>query len=183
MNNFERVPLRFDFSDVTTDEMQLELKSFEDKHQKYSLALKKIRDYEHAGALLYVLDDASTKIVHAQLPPELVAVEAPEIILLTVTPEKNAKDIIFPPHIDKIRVCCVNVYLEPHGERTVYYEYDGGKMREVESFVAEDGECWVLDTTVPHAVELVYPHPRRVMSASFVRTPFKTVRQIMLDYA
>ncbi len=183
MRHCQRVPIAFDLSGVIFDERSLRFKSRADRHQKYGAALKRRRDYDHAPAVLHCLDEVGSNKFRAHLPPELLAIETPEIILLTVTPEKASLDTLFPPHIDKIRVCCVNVYLEPHDERTVFYDYAIGEMRETESFVAKDGECWVMDTTVPHAVELKYPHQRRMISASFVQTPFDTVFSIMSRYS
>lgn len=183
MIHCERIPLHFTLTGIDTEKERLQFKSYINEHQKYSVALKRRRDYDHASPVLHVIDEVGTRLFREQLPRELLELEVPEVILLTVTPERPSGDLIFPPHVDKIRLCCVNVYLTPHEERTVYYRYDGGTMCEVESFVAKDGECWVLDTTAPHAVELSYPYCRRMVSASFVHTPFETVRRMMLNYA
>lgn len=183
MNFCERIPLHIDLTRLITQKELLKFKSYINGHQKYSVALKRRRNYDHASPVLHVMDETSTRLIREQLPLDLLALEVPEVVLLSVTPDMPSDDLMFPPHVDKIRVCCINVYLEPHEERTIYYKYNSGEMREVESFVAQDNECWVLDTTVPHAVQLSYPHSRRMVSASFVHTPFETVRKLMLNYA
>ena len=83
---------------------------------------------------------------------------------------------MIPPHIDSFRVCTINYYLKANGETTKYYKYKpNGSINEVDSFCARTGDCWILDTTIPHSVELIPGKTRSVLGVSFLNTSFEAV--------
>ena len=79
------------------------------------------------------------------------------------------------PHRDRIRQCAINFYLNPIGEETKYYSYAGGKVTQVDSFIAKENECWLLNGDIPHSVDLKPNHIRKILSFSFINTPFEKV--------
>ena len=145
------------------------------KWQKYGLALKKTTSYEAAVASTYeVSSDIKDKIL-STIPDKLFELETPKVWFLEVEGLNNDVSMI-PPHIDSFRVCTINYYLKANGETTKYYNYKpNGSMDEVSSFCAKTGDCWILDTTIPHSVELIPGKTRSVLGVSFLNTPFETV--------
>ena len=84
------------------------------------------------------------------------------------------------PHVDGVRVTAINIYSNTNGERTCFYTYAaGGDIQEVGSFVAKDGDIWLMDVSKPHAVELKVGKNRRVLTLSFITTPFDVVRKVL----
>ena len=75
------------------------------------------------------------------------------------------------PHVHTQDKCVINFYISVSGEKTVFYKEDIKKLKRetnsvnngyffvdtetlipAQSFIAESGDVWVLDTTIPHAV-------------------------------
>lgn len=112
-----------------------------------------IRKYfpkKHVEAIRSALPEA--------IRPYLISVNAAEIRLLA-------------PHVHTKEQCVINYYAATNGEITKFYEgeivpddsyvLDNGnefynidieKVVEVESFVAKDGDVWILSTRQPHSV-------------------------------
>lgn len=149
--------------------------------QKYGLALKKKQDFISVPNILYRVEDHIKDVVYEQLPSSLLAIENPTVKLLTVTPTSSNKSTMLAPHVDIGRKCCLNIYINTHAERTIYYEYKAGKVEEVSSFIASDGECWLIDVSKPHAVMLSPPHVRKAVTVSFVSTPYEEVVKHFCD--
>lgn len=143
--------------------------------QKYGLALQKIMPFISVPNSTYQMNDEDKARVLECLPESLLAVEVPEVWVLNIKPTESKDLTMLAPHVDKVRKCCLNIYIEPHGEKTSYYEYHAGKLEETYSFVAQHGECWILDSDQPHAVTLAPPYIRRAISVSFIHTPYSEV--------
>jgi hypothetical protein len=150
--------------------------------QKYNLVLSRMQDYAAAPTKLNKASSSAASRILEQLPTPLLELEMPEVIVLTVYPEVEARSNLLAPHVDKIRRCCLNIYPEANKERTIFYRYNKGTMQEDSSFIAEAGQCWLLDAETPHAVELVFPHPRTVINVSFARTAYKDVYATLQEY-
>jgi hypothetical protein len=65
----------------------------------------------------------------------------------------------FPPHIDALDLkCAINFYVQPSECITTFYKTKTGSqlttdnLIELDHFVAEPGEAYVLDVTKPHGV-------------------------------
>lgn len=75
------------------------------------------------------------------------------------------------PHRHKIEKCVINFYIEVNGEETEVFEGENvldnrwlntdnlnyemlniDKLTKIESYVAKEGEAWLLDTIQPHSV-------------------------------
>jgi hypothetical protein len=176
MRSYQKLKLRLPASDIVVDAGELTLIKEHNEPQKYGVRLSKLREFKSVPSKTYMAKPEDAAKVVALLPKELLDVEVPEVWLLYIKPDENSLTSMLAPHKDIVRLCGINFYLETHGERTVYYSYaSGGKLTEVGSFVAQDGECYVMDVDEPHAVELTPNYVRRMVSVSFVRTPYKEV--------
>ena len=77
-----------------------------------------------------------------------------------------------PPHIDSDIICTINFYIQTDNCKTVFYKsktdnpktfkienqtngciYDENDLEEVDSFIAQPGEVWLLDASQIHSVE------------------------------
>ena len=84
---------------------------------------------------------------------------------------------ILPAHVDLNRTCAINIYIESNGEVTKFYNWDRSKKISVlkESIRTQEKEAWVMDTTVPHSVDLVPNKRRRILTFSFTRMKYMEV--------
>lgn len=145
------------------------------KWQKYGLALKKKTDYQAAVASTYEVSPEIQNTILSTIHDDLLRIEVPKVWFLEVEGSTDNVSMI-PPHIDSFRVCTINYYLKANGETTKYYNYKpNGSIEEVDSFCAKTGDCWILDTTIPHSVELIPGKTRSVLGVSFLNTPFNKV--------
>ena len=174
MNNyFKQIDVKIKFNDSLED-LKSDLHMSHSKWQKYGLSLKKDVDYDAAIATTFEVSDEIKSNILSTIPTELLNIEIPHVWYLEVT---GSDDVIsmLPPHIDSFRICTINYYINTNGETTHYYKYESGVMEEIESFCSEKNECWVLNTTIPHSVNLVPNKTRSILGASFLNTPFEKV--------
>lgn len=172
---YRKVNLFFSGEEVDTDATNLFMHAEYSTPQKYGIALAKTLDFVSVPNSTYEMKDGDKKKVLKFLPKKLLEVEVPEVWVLNIKPADTNNLTMLAPHVDKVRKCCINFYIDPHGETTTYYEYFAGKIKEIGSFVAKNGECWVLDSDQPHSVTLSPPHIRKAISISFIHTPYKEV--------
>jgi len=126
--------------------------------------------------------DARQYLQH--LPPCLLEQEVPDVFILEA-PAVEGDAPVIPPHVDYRRLCGLNVYLEASGEITQFYSWDAKtKMSTVvEQFVAQPGDCWLLDTSVPHGVLLIKNKTRRMLTFSFSQLTFGEVLAYVEQHA
>lgn len=153
-----------------------------------------VRGFDKPRAVRRYLPRKQTELVRAQLPDaiknDLIAVNLTEIRLLA-------------PHIHLDECSVINFYLETNGEKTSFYEgevipedgdvSDNGNgyynlrrdvLDEVEHFVAEPFDVWLLDTRQPHSVsyvtdtrnkDLIFEpvnEEKRLLMQAFMRVPY-----------
>lgn len=113
----------------------------------------------------------------SQLPQELLELEYPYMFLLEL-PALDAEDPVLPAHIDVNKTCGINIYLDADGEVTKFYRWDSAnrKSEYVEEFCASKGDVWLMDTSVPHSVDMVPNKPRRLLTFSFTKAKYEEVR-------
>jgi len=92
-------------------------------------------------------------------------------------PALDAQDPVLPAHIDINKTCGINVYLETHGEVTKFYQWssDSRQSEYVEEFCADTGDVWLMDTSVPHSVDMVPNKSRRMLTFSFTKAKYAEV--------
>lgn len=118
--------------------------------------------YPKARVIRKYFPKKHVEMVRAKLPeplqPHLISVNFAEIRLLA-------------PHVHIKEQCVINYYTATNGEITKFYEgdiipdssyvLDNGnnfyniditKVHEVERFIAQDGDVWILATKQPHSV-------------------------------
>lgn len=172
---YKKLDISFDIDGVDTDANNLEMHYEYSRPQKYGLALSKIFDFVSVPNATYEIKANDKDQILKCIPKSLLDIEIPEVWVLNIKPANTTDPTMLAPHIDKVRKCCINIYINPHDEKTTYYEYKSGKLNEIGNFVAKHGECWALDSDIPHSVLLSPPHIRRAISISFIKTEYQEV--------
>lgn len=175
MQYYRKLNLRFAALELANDPSRLVFHNAYKTPQKYGLRLQKNKPFISVPNLTYKLREEDAQHVVSDLPKKLLELEVPEVWVLNICPTDSDEPTMLAPHRDIVRMCGINIYFDTHGERTIYYECENNKIAERDSFVAKDGECYVLDLDAVHAVELVPPHVRKAVSISFIRTPYREV--------
>jgi hypothetical protein len=159
--------------------------------------------YDKPRVVRRYLPRKQTELVRAALPDSikaaLVSVNLTEIKLLA-------------PHVHTFEQAVINFYIEANGEKTTFYEgevivddagvADNGNgylnvqrdvLTETESFIAQPGDVWLLDTMAPHSVgyanDLRDPHTHfepvndetRLAMQAFFHIPYSEVRDAIKD--
>jgi hypothetical protein len=170
------VKLNLNISEFYKDPLQTEFATEYTTHwQKYTVALFNKKEFYCSSIVKnWILGEPKNKIL-STIPKSLLEIEIPEIIVNTIDPTKADKHAMLGPHKDKVRKCAVNFYVNPEGEVTKFYRYEPKKVIEIDSFVAKKDECWILNTEIPHSVDLKPNHIRKIVSFSFINTPFDEV--------
>lgn len=176
MKNCVLLKNRFDVSAVNIADASFN-RSFA-KRQRYNRNLDE--KYTAIPINTFNLPEAITADLLRQLPQRVLEIEVPQVLILTM----DASDAPLPTlaaHVDLNRSCGINIYIETSGERTHYFDWDQETqtMVETEHFVAETGDCWLLDTQVPHSVSLVTGKQRSVLTYSFVNTPYQKIKEAL----
>lgn len=175
---FIRLDRKFDVEALHLDCSHWEFKGRYAHPTKYGVAYKKKVEYEAVPPELHIVQGKTRTDVLSWLPAELLNREDPEIVFIYVPPHESGAGM-FAPHVDGFRIACVNFYVDDDEEVTRFYDYSGGGMIGIGEFSAKKGDCWVLNTTIPHSVSLSSTKPRRVVSVSFVDTPFHQLVQLL----
>ena len=177
---FTKLDVSLDVDGVFTDPTALLSNGEYLRQQKYGLALLRKKDFTSVPNRSYVANPEDTQRIIAQLPTRLLDIEVPKLWVLDMHAPADEKDVMLAPHVDGVRVTAINIYRDTHGERTCFYRYAaGGEIEEVDSFVAKDGDIWLMDVSKPHAVELKPGKNRRVLTISFISTPYEVIRDAM----
>jgi hypothetical protein len=173
MKNCMQIDNRFDLSllEATTPLL----------HRTYSKRQKYNRDIDDSYALVptatYSLNDEVVAQLLKQLPQAVLDVEVPQVFILQIE-ASDAQRPVLGAHVDFNRSCGINIYLEASGEITHYHRWDGDTktLEEEERFVAKAGDCWLMDTSVPHSVSLAPGKRRKMLTFSFVGATYEQIR-------
>jgi hypothetical protein len=138
------------------------------KHQKHSNEQAKSHDRLPID-ILAIPSRRTRDYILDQIPNGVLQVEVPELSILEVTVPLNSKSPVIGAHVDLGRIAVFNYYMETNGEITSFPE---------DSFIAEDGDMYLMDVTKVHTVSLVPGTRRRILSMSFYRADFETLRRI-----
>lgn len=179
MEYFRKLNLRFAALEIADDPSRLVFHHTYKSPQKYGLRLQRKKPFVSVPNVTYRFHEEDAQRVVSDLPKGLLVLEVPEVWVLNIRPTESAGPTMLAPHRDIVRMCGINMYFDTHGERTVYYECTNNEIAERDSFVAKDGDCYALDLDAVHAVELVPPHVRKVVSISFIRTPYQKVLEYL----
>jgi len=162
-----------------------------------------LRGFDKPRAVRRYLPRKQTELVRAQLPESikhgLIAVNLTEIRLLA-------------PHVHLNESTVINFYLETNGEKTTFWEgeiipedgdvSDNGNgywnlrrdvLTDVEHFVAEPFDVWVMNTRQPHSVSYVVDgrnpdfryepldDEKRLIMQAFMSLPYEEVVTALKD--
>lgn len=171
---FCKSPVAIDVSGVCLDVAKLRMNAHYVKPQKYGLALQKESPFTSVPTESYEAADEDAARIIAQLPKKLLDIEVPKVWILNIQATTDEK-VMLAPHKDGVRLTAVNFYTKTNGERTVFYEYKAGSIKEVDSFVAQDGDTYIMNVDEPHSVELCPGEARKFLTLAFITTPFEQV--------
>jgi hypothetical protein len=145
-----------------------------DKKQKYNKNLGS--DYTSVPTEALSLTKRYADQVIDMTPANLKVLETPQALLLRMSAVDALKPVL-PAHVDYNRTCGINFYLEADGETTHYYDWDQSSkaLTETASFVTSKGDCWLMDTSVPHSVTLKPNQQYLILTLSFTRASFSEV--------
>lgn len=145
------------------------------KRQKYNKDIED--DYNLVPTSTYKLSKEVVDNLIAQLPIGVLRIEVPQVFILQMDPSDH-KNPVLGAHVDFNRSCGINVYLDANGEITHYYKWDKEKkkLEEEERFVAKQGDCWLMDTSIPHSVSLVTGKKRSMLTFSFVHAKYEQIK-------
>jgi hypothetical protein len=169
MKHATKLPIKIDLSSFRLE--------FLAPHQKYYRVQRYARGLAGTSIpyteTLMVLNESDFV---SQLPEALVAIEWPSVFLLEL-PALEADDPVLPAHIDINKTCGINVYMDTHGEVTKFYQWskDSRQSEYVEEFCADRGDVWLMDTSVPHSVDMVPNKSRRMLTFSFTKAKYAEV--------
>jgi hypothetical protein len=145
-------------------------------HQKYGKVQKYARGMPGDNFGSETKNIGDVEVFLEQLPPALLALERPHLFLLEL-PATDAANPVLPAHVDLNKTCGINVYLDTHGEVTKFYRWNKEtRISEYEEeFCAQPGDVWLMDTSVPHSVDLVPGKARSMLTFSFTKTKYHEV--------
>lgn len=105
---------------------------------------------------------------------ELVRAAVPDSLQHAVLGVNYTEVTLLAAHIHVVEKCTINFYQQTNGEQTIFFEgpverddkwttdngngylnVDMNLLHPVESFIAEDGDVWILDALQPHSVEVI----------------------------
>lgn len=115
-----------------------------------------------------------------QLPKTILDIEIPYVFLLDIkTPD--CTQAVLPAHIDINKLCGINVYIQAQGEVTKFYDWNSVSRSStyVEEFCATQGETWLMNNQQPHSVDLIKNCQRRILTYSFIKTPYNQILEIL----
>lgn len=176
MKHCTRLPLSFDVS--LLDDVELRFHRTYIKPQKYNRGLDE--KFMPVPTITYSLPQRVAQHYLSALPQSVLDIEVPHVFVIAMR-ECDAALPILPAHVDYNRSCGINVYIKADGETTHYYDWsaEDKSLTEVERFVAEKGDAWLMDTSVPHSVTLVPNQRREILTFSFVKAPYTAVKKAL----
>ena len=144
------------------------------KKQKYNKDLPD--EYTSVPTESLALPENFASQAIAVAPAAIRGLEIPQAFLIRMVATDALKPVL-PAHVDYHRTCGINFYLEAGGETTHYYDWDqtSHTLLETASFQASQGDCWLIDTSIPHSVTLKPNQQRLILTLSFTKASFAQV--------
>jgi hypothetical protein len=114
------------------------------------------------------------------LPKSVLDKEVPSVLYIELI--STFYDIaMLPPHIDIRRNVAINYYFDTNNEKTTFYNYDSvtKNINEIESFVSNNNESWLLNVSIPHSVTFYKPFKRKFLSFSFNKLTYDQLKELL----
>lgn len=170
MKHATKLACRFDISALT--------EAVVTPHQKYGKLQRYARGMpgDNFGWQSETKNVSNADVFISQLPAELVALERPFVFVLEL-PAAHTKVPVLPVHVDLNKTCGINIYIDTNNEVTKFYHWNKeARISEYEEeFCAQAGDVWLMDTSVPHSVDLVPGKSRSMLTFSFTKTKYNEV--------
>jgi hypothetical protein len=177
---FKKLSLKIDVEGVL--EAPRKLVQVADVHNRgrYKYTEWQDEDAPPTPLLMYTLPTSVVDEVLKQLPAQLLDREVPGVYLMRM-PKPTPESKSLPPHIDRGRRAAINVYLRCGGETTQFFSPDEDKkaLSVIGEFTAKEGEAWLMDVSLPHAVMMREAQERVGLSISFRKSRYAELARII----
>jgi hypothetical protein len=177
---FKRIPIKMDVDYILSAQRTLVQVSDVANRAKYMYTDWQEESAPPTPLLMYSLPDDIVSSILDHIPDSLLMQEIPKVHLMSMPkPCKESRSL--PPHVDRGRRAAINIYLDTGGEITEFYNVDleNKKLTPIGSFTASNGEVWLLDVSIPHAVLMREKQERLGLSLSFRRLRYNQIVDIL----
>lgn len=164
----KQINIGFDVGHINQD---IEPFAIFDQPQEFS---KGVEPHTVVALRLFNIDQQSKNSYLAQLPLVIVKKEVPNIFIIEAHTPTTFNPMV-SPHIDYKRKAALNFYITSNREKTSFYKWvkSERKCSEIESYYADPGESWLIDTSCIHSVNLIPDKPIKILSFSFGKVDYK----------
>jgi len=167
--------LNYHLADVHLDIHSLASIKEHRRLQRYGVAaMRQFDDYKPIVATTYKGLEEDRQKALKQLPQEVLKLEEPDVWVFCME-----GDGYLPVHVDPDRLCAINFYFDCSGEQTRFFKHEDGQLSVVGSFVAEHGDCYLFNTSVPHDVNIKPNSPRKIFSLTFKTIDYDTLLEML----
>ena len=173
MSFFKRLDIALDVHWILSTPHQLIQTTDIGKVDKYKYASWADSKIEPTPLLMFsLLPDVEKQVINL-LPDALKDAEVPRAHLMKMKRLSDRPNMLYP-HVDRGRRVAINFYLLCGDETTLFFEPDKTtrSLTPVAEFCAEEGQCWMLDVSKPHAVIMNAARERISLSLSFRRSRY-----------
>jgi hypothetical protein len=179
-NYFKKMNIAIDYKDAILSDKTLIQVSDVHNRRRYKYTEWQKETAPPTPLLMYCLSSEAEKKILRQLPAAVLEREVPRVYYMQM-PKPCAESKALPPHIDRGRRAAINIYTKCSGETTQFFDAHEGsrELLLVESFVAREGEAWLINVSQPHAVLMTDSPERCGISLSFRHTRFDELVKIL----
>jgi hypothetical protein len=173
MSFFKRLDIALDVHWILSTPHQLIQTTDIGKVDKYKYASWADSTFEPTPLLMFSLLPEVEKQVIDLLPDALKDAEVPRAHLMKMKRLSDRPNMLYP-HVDRGRRVAINFYLVCGDETTLFFEpvETTRSLTPVAEFCAEEGQCWMLDVSKPHAVIMNAARERMGLSLSYRRSRY-----------
>ena len=182
MNYFSQIELKFDVPDFDISSWRMaQVADISDRARyKYTLWEKELAP--PTPLHVYAVPEPYAKSLLLQLPRAVLDREVPGVFYMKM--EKPHPNSTVPPHVDIGRRSAINVYIKCSQEITEFFEAneETKTLTSQGTFVAKEGDAWLLNVSKPHAVRMSCASLRSCISFSFRKLRFDELVGLLPAY-
>ena len=172
MNYFSQIALKFDVPDFDISSWRMAQVADIPDRARYKYTFWEKESAPPTPLHVYAVPDPFAKNLLLQLPRAVLDREVPGVLYMKM--EKPHPNSTVPPHVDIGRRSAINVYIKCSQEITEFFEANEVTKTLVSqgTFVAKEGDAWLLNVSKPHAVRMSSASLRSCISFSFRKLRF-----------
>jgi hypothetical protein len=172
MNYFRRLELTIDVPEFDISACRLVQIADVPNRDRFKYTLWEKESAPPTPLHVYAVPESYAKSLLLQLPRAVLDREVPGVFYMKM--EKPHPNSTVPPHVDIGRRSAINVYIKCSQEITEFFEADEETktLASQGTFVAKQGDTWLLNVSKPHAVRMSSASLRSCISFSFRKLRF-----------